>query len=523
MSSTHGFFTTADHPYFLIRKQGERFATRGKPSAEFGHRIESASHDVDDGVFAYWHWDGARLVAGNDRYGFFPLFWSRISGKGVCISPSITELIKQGAPTKLDVEALSVFFRLGYFVGEDTPFSEIRALPPNALFRWESGELECRARYPRIPELSAISHNEAIDGYIALFARAMAKRQPSKNSVAVPTSGGRDSRHMLLEMHKMGVAPTICVSERDPPPDPNEDVEIAAQLCDVLDFKHATVEHDLSVFSSQFRKTREVSFCEMPDSWFLPITDFLGQRFACVYDGIAGDVLSQSSFLSPEMDSLLRSRSKETSKTLLTKYGNGDSDLKKLLRGVLEPAAQSEVAITRLDREINQHLDAHNPVASFIFWNRTRRKIAMGPYGLLRNVPYVYAPYLDHDLYDFLTSLPASLQMDGTLHTKAIARAYPAYAKMPYADHKAAPPVDSRRAEAAYLAEAGKKFLLQRPSTLMNTVSPRTKMLLSMLSGGRVNPWVPPLIVYVDQIESILQAQMGGASYTSKSGASSYK
>lgn len=502
MPANQGSPAAARHPYFRIRKLGDRIETQGRPTAAFGHRIESARHTVDDGVFAHWQWDGKRLVAGNDRYGFCPLFWSRIHGTGICISPSILALIEQGAPTDLDVEALSIFFRLGHFVGEDTPFTAIKALPPNADFTWRNGNLECHARYPASPKRSDISRDDAIDGYITLFAQAMARRRPPTD-FAVPASGGRDSRHILLQLHEMGLVPTICVSEKDPPPDPNEDPIIAARLCRELGFKHITVEHELSVFAAQLRKTPEVNFCEVPDGWFLPIVDFLGQRFDCIYDGIAGDVLSQSSYLNPEIDAVFRSRQKDRiCRKLLGTEGSANALLTKLLRGELEPAAHVEVAIKRLRGEIDKHLDAHNPVGSFIFWNRTRRKIATGPYGLLREIACVYAPYLDHDLYDFLTSLPASLLMDRALHTEAIARAYPAFANIPYANHKAAPPVDSRGVKAQYLSEAGRRFLLRRPSSLMNTAVPRAKMLASILSRGHVNPWISPLVVYLSQIES---------------------
>lgn len=493
------------YEYFVATTTNGRLETLGRPNVEFGHRISSVNHAVDDGVYAFWRWDGQRLVAGNDRYGFFPLFWSSIDN-GIGISPSILQLIELGASTKLDVDALAVFFRLGHFVGEDTPFSEIKTLPPNADFEWENGQLRCQPRYPVIPECSAVSRHNAVDAYIALFEQAMARRLPPGGSSAVPASGGKDSRHILFQLHKMGITPTICVTEKDPPPDPNEDVEVAARLCRELGFPHTIVEHEMSVFNSHVRKVREVGFCEVPDGWYLPVTDFLRQQYNCVYDGIAGDVLSQSSFLNTDLDAVFQSgRSEAICTMLFARHGGTDFILKDLLRGALEPAAEIDVAVARLSREVSRHITAHNPVASFIFWNRTRRKIAMGPYGLLRNVQYVYAPYLDHDLYDFLTTLPASLLMDRRFHTEVIEKAYPAFRNIPYADHKAARTVDDRRVKAQYLAEAGRRLMLKRPSSVVRTFSPRMKMMISILSRGHVNPWLSPLIVYLDQLESVVE------------------
>ena len=46
-----------------------------------------------------------------------------------------------------------------------------------------------------------------------------------------------------------------------------------------------------------------------------------------------------------------------------------------------------------------------DPIKSFNFWNRNRRELALWAYSVLRDVPHVYTPYLDHDLFDFLMGL----------------------------------------------------------------------------------------------------------------------
>ena len=60
------------------------------------------------------------------------------------------------------------------------------------------------------------------------------------------------------------------------------------------------------------------------------------------------------------------------------------------------------------------------------------RKIGLSPYAVNAGIEKVYSPYLDHDLYDFFVSLPEDRTKDGTLHAKAIERAYPQYANIPY-------------------------------------------------------------------------------------------
>ena len=492
-------------PFFRVDGRNEAIETRGQPSAMFGHRIPSSAPSVDDGIFADWLWDGTRLVVNNDRYGMFPLFWFRAPGGGVCVSSSLATLIEQGAPTGLDIEALAVFFRLGFFVGDDTPFSAIKVVPPNAVFEWQASGFECRARYPSTPKVSSISRDDATDQYIDLFAKAMAKRAPGSPACAVPISGGRDSRHILLELHRTGYEPAVCVSARDNPPDPNEDPKVAAILCKELGFNFAVVDQQLSPFEAQLRKNRETHFCAAAHGWYLALADFMNGRFECTYDGIAGDVLSQSKFLSPELDAAFHTRDVATiCNALLSMRTASNSGLDELLKGNLKAALERDLASNRLAREVEKHLDHPNPVGSFVLWNRTRREIALAPYALLSGVPRVHAPFLDHDLFDFLVTLPSSMLMDHRFHDDTIARAYPDFAHVPYVD-AAAPLPDDSEVRAGFLAEAARRFLLKRPSRLTKNWLPRGKMLASVLSSGRMKPWISPFILYLDQIESIMK------------------
>ncbi len=481
---------------------GGKAEVYGWRHAQFGHRIASATQAVSDGIFAGWDWDGKRLVVSNDRYGFFPLFWCRLPNGGLCVSPSLVTLVEQGAPTDLDTEALSVFLRLGYFVGDDTPFVAIRVVPPNASFEWENGQLTCRGRYPSSGKPAARGRDEAIDEYIDLFARAMARRAPA-GPFAVPISGGRDSRHILLELHRTGFVPTTCISVIDNPPDPNEDPRIAAILCKELGFPFATVDQRLSLFAAQERKNVATHFCATCHGWYLPLADALNGRYEYTYDGIAGDVLSQSKFLTPRLDEAFRSRNLDAIyDALQDKCASTWAGTSRLLGNELKPALDAAIARRRLTRELGRHLGQPNPVASFILWNRTRREIALAPYALLKGVSHVYAPFVDHALFDFLVTLPSDMVMDHRFHDDAIARAYPKFAHIPYADPNAAHPDDSRE-RARFLTEAARKFLFKRRSRLMRNLGPRTKMLAAVLSGGRLNLWLSPLLVYLEQIESI--------------------
>jgi hypothetical protein len=497
----------ADPPYCVLIPRADRVDLRGHAHAAFGHRLPAPAGGVADGIFAGWEWDGTRLTVTNDRYGIQPLFWAKFVGGGIGVSPSIVALIEQGASVELDAEALAVFFRLGFFVGDDTPFAAIRTAPPNAVFTWKRDQFECRGRCPDIPPALTISRDDAIDAYIDLFAHAMAKRRPVPETCGIPVSGGRDSRHILLELQRTGCVPSVCVSALDHPPDPNEDPRIAATLCEALGFRHVIVEQKLSPFRAELRKNMETNFCARAHGWYLAVADFMSGRFECTYDGIAGDVLSQSKFLSAGLDSAFRSRDIDTiCAALLATQPAGTVGLRGILKGGLRPCLEPSVAKGRLAREAVRHLDHPNPVGSFIFWNRTRREIALAPYSLLKGIPVVYAPFLDHALFDFLASLPSSMLLDHHFHDDTIARAYPNFAHIPYAKN-AAPGADDSSVRTRFVREMARNLLFRKPSRLVKTMGPRARLLTSVVSNGSINPWISPIIIYLNQLESILNGR----------------
>src|SRR5581483_9545022 len=73
-----------------------------------------------------------RVPIQSDRFGVRPsFFWRRPDA--VLVSASISALLDAGAPPTLDDSAMAVFVRTGFFVGDDTPFASIRAVPPAAV------------------------------------------------------------------------------------------------------------------------------------------------------------------------------------------------------------------------------------------------------------------------------------------------------------------------------------------------------------------------------------------------------
>jgi asparagine synthase (glutamine-hydrolysing) len=448
-------------------------------------------------VFAGWSWDGRVLRAWNDRYGLQPLYYAE-RPQEVLVSPSICRLLAEGAPTELDAPALAVFLRLGWFLGERTPFSAIRALPPQADFEWQDGNLRVSGQL-RFVKGQRIGRDDAIDAYIARFRAAVRRRLPSAPFV-FPLSGGQDSRHILLELCEAGHPPSACCTVLEYPPDVRENAPIARRLAEVLALRHEILPQTEPRFLAETRKNVLTGFCAAEHSWVMALVDALRDRTSCVYDGLAGDVLSASHNTTPARFALYeRNQLQALAEDLL-----GREVLPRLLTEGCRRRFSRELAVEEIVRELRRHAEAPNPVTSFIFWTRTRRMVALSPFAILATAGEVHTPYLDPEVYDLLAGLPPALTLDGGFHGDAIARAFPAVAAIPYA------PNDRTSAE----RDAGRHYRrfgldLLRSVAPARSRSVRTSYLLPRLGRCLLDPTYAhsvmsfgPLVLYLLELEA---------------------
>jgi len=221
------------------------------------------------------------------------------------------------------------------------------------------------------------------------------------------------------------------------------------------------------------------------------------------FDGIGGDVLTGDWLKHEDRLALFLSGRREE---LVGTYLRDDREA--ALAAMLTPEAyrrwHRSLASDALRAELQRHAHQPNPIGSFMFWNRTRRILPLVSWGLYAAVATVFAPYLDRDVFDFLTSLPGTMLADRQFHNDAIRRAYPRYAHIPFSmDLNETPRVDrwfNRRFVAgitAHLAAGGASPFLRRGYLL-----PRlAKHLGTGTNGYRRFP--PYLILYLLQLGRI--------------------
>lgn len=488
-------------PFFHVKMEGSSPRIRGVETALLGLQVLGQDSAIPDGIFGEWQWDGSKLTARNDRYGMYPLFYFERNGE-FCISPSIFRLVAEGASTEINWPGLSVFLRMGFFANNDTVFRDIHILPPAAKLIWKAGIFQLTGGY-HLVEPQEWSRDDAIEAYISLFRSAIAKRLPGDEPMALPLSGGRDSRHILFELDAQGHLPQYCITGRRFPPDRYEDERIAGLLCKRLGINHLVVGPPPRQVHQYLRANIKTNMTAPRRGWKFAYADELKSTVTVSYDGIGGDMLSGGSAIDSRQTALIEEGKYEEFCRLV--FRRSDVTLKRLIPAEQMALLSTEAAIERLLEELPKHAGAANPATSFYFWNRTRRFDSTNPYGMLGDIPTVHAPYLDHNLYDFFASLPASFNMGRWFHDEVLEKAFPQYADIPF--ELTNPPLTYSPSHARQTTrELIALGLHVKPHYLVrgDFLWPRLAMRMATFGWTTRDSWFIPMVVYLAELESIV-------------------
>jgi hypothetical protein len=213
-----------------------------------------------------------------------------------------------------------------------------------------------------------------------------------------------------------------------------------------------------------------------------------------VFDGLGGDVLSQSQRLDASLHAeFVEGRVERAAERILGDAATIEPSLDRLLTRRGAARFSRRLAVSRLAVEVGRHADAPNPIAGFFFFSRMRREIALAPYGLL-DVCSVSTPFLDRELVDLLLSLPFALVEDRALHTETLHRRYPTLAHLPF-DRKRKGLEDRRgvrRTATALLA-----FALKSRSATVDTKALAARAVRTMATGTSAHIWFLSRMVHL--------------------------
>lgn len=452
---------------------------------------------------ADWSWNGRAAVVRTSRPGFLPLFYASTEDF-FGVSTDLIALWKACPEVDLDDGALAVFLRSGTFIGDDTPFRQIRAVPPDSIVEWRDGEVRIeRGRMVRTAPSNPPGRRRALVEFgerLVHALRNILEGTDDGRRLVLPLSGGRDSRHVLLALMELGVRPDCCVTMRHYPPKPDEDARVARLVSERLELSHRVIDRAPDRFSAELRKNQLTYFCADEHAWILPLTDHVASGPpARMFDGLGGDVLAAGLFVTRDRLDLLHSGRLDA---LADDLLGGDGYLPDLLGKDAATRWNRERALERVRAELERHLAAANPVGSYFLWNRTRREIALSTWSILGRAGPVHAPYLSAELFDFLTSLPAHDLADGRFHTDAIEHRYPHLRDLPFENPSVGPTALTRTERFRYARKSALMFLHPSKPRWVRSGFVLPRILLGLMSSryGTLLPEILKNAIYLRQL-----------------------
>lgn len=388
---------------------------------------------------AGWRVEDEVVTAWADRHGLVRLYYYA-GPDGFGLASSWVALQQRFSLTDLDDEAVACYLRLGHYLADDTPFVGIRRMPPGGKLAWRNGQLRVDAANDTPLQERSIGREAALAEYGQRFHDAVARICASSELDRISlVSGGQDSRHILLAMMEARFPPRHCLTQTPDARGNQDDAVIAERLCVALDLQCETVPPEAVSTHAEAIKNRAIGMDSAYHAWLLPLASRLdGISRGLVFDGLGGDTLSASRFLTDDWIAAYRAgRLREAASAYMGPEGH--------LPGMLERGWARrwprELVADRLAAELGRFGGWPNPQAIFQLRNRTRRAIAPSLWPILTRGHDVALPYFDPEVFGFLASLPMEMLKGREFHRAAIEARYPRALDIPFASNGDQPSV----------------------------------------------------------------------------------
>jgi asparagine synthase (glutamine-hydrolysing) len=196
-----------------LQKLGYRFTSQSDTEVILAayHRWEENCLQHFDGMFSFAIWDNKEksLFAARDRFGEKPFYYYEDNGQFIFAS-EMKALWAAGVPKNADSKMLLNYLTLGYVQNannkKQTFFEHICALPPAHYLKINLNTFKSHTyAYWQLDKDGAIniSSSEAIEKFTSLFKQSVTRRLRSDVSVGTSLSGGLDSSAIVATINQV--------------------------------------------------------------------------------------------------------------------------------------------------------------------------------------------------------------------------------------------------------------------------------------------------------------------------------
>lgn len=148
------------------------------------------------------------IVLSRDHFGIKPLLYC-LKGGHLYLASETKALNKICGPFKVNTDKYFQFFNLGYFIGEDTCYEEVKKVLPGEVLTWHLAKKVFTRNFLslRSPEKIDLSFDEAVVKIEEILLDSVEKHYIADVEVGLLLSGGMDSSLIAAISKKLGKKP----------------------------------------------------------------------------------------------------------------------------------------------------------------------------------------------------------------------------------------------------------------------------------------------------------------------------
>ncbi len=408
---------------------------RGKPLAERLLDLAAgggpqALADLN-GVVAACLWDEQTATGTlvNDRLGIGRLYY-RVAGNRLLVASRARAL---AAGSDVDFRALGQLLQVGYPLEDRTLFPDVRLLPAASLATWHAGKLLIHRQWePPPPEDRSFDSGQATECLRSALENAVSRildsNHPRPLAVALPLSGGLDSRTLLGFTRDRIAVNTFSYGHEH-----SWDVRFGLRLARAAETRHEAVPLRPDYMARFGPRGVYLTDGEAPLQNFhiLCLNSPLARRPHLVLSGFLGDSLTGAHLAWVRPDDLPLAREARARALFDRHYRIGFSD-DELARVLRRPVAR-EASGAAFDAFLTAYRRADGPYAGADRVDLELRQRRLIAYQLttLGEAGVVACPFVDHEVIDALLGLPLSERLGQAAYCRLIVREFPELARVP--------------------------------------------------------------------------------------------
>lgn len=394
-----------------------------------------------NGAFIIGIWDKARqrLVITNDRFGFYPLFYTTY-GRRLLFAPEIKGILCDARfPRRLDLTALAQYVRFQHLLGERTFFEDIQFLPNASTLVYDLKTGTCTIRpywtFDNIPYRPDVSFADAVVETGRLLRQAVQRLSGDSYRPGVFLSGGLDSRTILGLVARRPAASLTFGAKNC------RDVYYAERIAKTVGSEH----HWVDLPNGNWVKEHVDFHLELTEglhSWIhahgvsaLPLTRQVMDINLTGWDGgtIVGGFPASQALVAVD-DAALVSWAFQLFNQTFTWPSITEAEEHLLY---CEPIRKQMLglALDSFQADLSRYFHYRPDVRGEYFYLRNHcGRLTQNMVAIARSHVEVRFPYFDYELFEFLYSLPVTVRGDKTLYRAVVQRETPQLAYIPY-DH----------------------------------------------------------------------------------------